>query len=220
MEPAQAFRLAMMRMSRIVFHPALYPAESPNVSPLCSRVKNHLRIRCPRSQRIQARLSMPSGTRSGLSNFLLAHFVAADSSLVNFLLASLGHIVAPSQLSRYILVLILVLMTTTILTLLAFLIDVFIFVPNLDGGTWITLAATISTTMASIPMCTERRRLTARAAMQARITENEEMNGQSVHGHEYSEPELSSSVAQATPPTFTEYELNLFEALDDTAHYC
>ncbi|ORY74569.1 SUR7/PalI family-domain-containing protein, partial [Protomyces lactucae-debilis] len=125
-------------------------------------------------QRFISPFNLPSTTRNNLSNVLLAHPVAGGLTLVMLLLSIIGHSSKASGSSRYHTALLILSFLTSLVTLLAFLVDILIFVPNLDWGTYVTLAATILNAGATLALCVSQRRLKTRNAMRSRIAENDD----------------------------------------------
>ena len=80
------------------------------------------------------------------------HVIAAALTLVALILSIIAHIRSPSHSVRFLLAIFIIMMITTILTLLSFLVDLLVFVPHFAFGTWLVLAATICNAVAtSIP---------------------------------------------------------------------
>ena len=117
--------------------------------------------------------------------------------------------------------LLLLLIPTLLITLLAFLVDILLFVPHLQWGGWIVLASTILIAAAGIVTCAMRRTLVSRKARKKRIAENAEMNGQNFYARQAgaraeSPPPLSRTgapMANGAPgadklPQFTTFEKN------------
>lgn len=120
-----------------------------------------------------SQFNLPSTARNGLSNVLIVHVVAAGLTLILFLASAFGHLRGPSNSPGYLLAIVLIGLVNFLLTLLAFLVDILIFVPNLDWGTWITLGATILNAAAGLFVCIGRRTVSARKAMRKRIAAND-----------------------------------------------
>lgn len=139
--------------------------------------------------------SLPAGARSSLSSILIVHPVAAFLTLVCFSLAATTHLHSPSHSPRYLLALLLLLIPTFLITLLAFLVDILLFVPHLNWGGWIVLASTILIAAAGIVICAMRRTLVSRKARKKRIAENAEMNGQNFYARQE-----TGALAESPPP--------------------
>ena len=96
-------------------------------------------------------------------------------------LAASAHFHSPSHSPRYLLGIFILSILTLILSLLAFLIDVLLFVPHMAWGSYIVLAATILIAASGIVSCAMRRTLVSRKARKRRIEENAEMNGENYY---------------------------------------
>ncbi|KAF2160273.1 hypothetical protein M409DRAFT_29362 [Zasmidium cellare ATCC 36951] len=121
--------------------------------------------------------SLPQDTRNSLSSILIVHPIAAFLALVCFGLAVAAHFHGPSHSPRYLLALLILTFPTLLITLLAFLVDILLFVPHMQWGGWIVLAATILIIGSSIVTCAMRRTLVSRKARKKRIEENADMSG-------------------------------------------
>ena len=94
------------------------------------------------------------------------------------MLAASTHLHSPSHSPRYLLVLLILLFPTLLITLLAFLVDILLFVPpHLAWGGWIVLGSTILITASGVVTCAMRRTLVSRKARKKRIAGNAEING-------------------------------------------
>lgn len=125
--------------------------------------------------------SLPSDARHSLSSILIVHPIAALLALICFGLAVAAHFHGPSHSPRYLLALLILTFPTLLVTLLAFLVDILLFVPHMQWGGWIVLAATILIVASSIVTCAMRRTLVSRKARKKRIAENADMNGQNYY---------------------------------------
>lgn len=125
--------------------------------------------------------SLPTSIRHSLSSILIVHPVAAFLTLICFGLAVAAHFHAPSHSPRYLLALLILTVPTLLVTLLAFLVDILLFVPHMAWGGWIVLAATILIIASSVVTCAMRRTLVSRKARKKRIAENAEMSGQNYY---------------------------------------
>ncbi|KAF1819124.1 pali-domain-containing protein, partial [Dissoconium aciculare CBS 342.82] len=121
--------------------------------------------------------TLPETTRYGISGILIVHPIAALLILICFGLAVAAHFHGPSHSPRYLLGLLILTIPTLIVTLLAFLVDILLFVPHLNWGGWIELAATILIIGSTIVTCAMRRTVVSRKARKKRIEENADMNG-------------------------------------------
>ncbi|EMC98202.1 hypothetical protein BAUCODRAFT_23016 [Baudoinia panamericana UAMH 10762] len=120
---------------------------------------------------------LPSGTRHSLSAILIVHPIAAFFILLCFCLAIAAHFHSPAHSPRFLLFLLILTIPTLLVTLLAFLVDILLFVPHMQWAGWIVLAATILVIAATVVTCAMRRTLVSRKARKKRIEENAEMNG-------------------------------------------
>lgn len=144
--------------------------------------------------------TLPSNARSDLSSILVVHPVAAFLTLICFLLAATSHLHSPSHSPRYLLALIIISIPTLLVTLLAFLVDILLFVPHLAWGGWIVLASTILILASGIITCAMRRTLVSRKARKKRIAENAEMNGENFYARQASPPVMAMDRAESPPP--------------------
>ncbi|KAM0208304.1 hypothetical protein ACHAPA_000263 [Fusarium lateritium] len=124
---------------------------------------------------------LPSGVRDTLSAILIVHPVAALITLVMTIMAAVSHLHGPSHSTKYLLILFIFLFIDFLVCLLAFLIDVLLFVPHLAWGTYLVLAATILVAMSGLVTCAMRRTLVSRKDRQRRIAENAEMSGENYY---------------------------------------
>ncbi|MCJ1420756.1 hypothetical protein MMC32_007115 [Xylographa parallela] len=76
------------------------------------------------------------------------------------------------------------LLPTLLITLLALLVDILLFIPHLAWGGYIVIAATVLILISGIMTCGMRRTLVSRKARQKRIAENAEMNGDNYYGRQ------------------------------------
>jgi len=133
-------------------------------------------------------------------------------------LAVAAHLHSPSHSARYLLALLILLLPTLLIALLAFLVDILIFVPHLQWGGWIVLASTILITASGVVTCAMRRTLVSRKARKKRIAENAEMSGANFYARQAEESKMvpSTSTESRTQmmndspaaehlPTFTTY---------------
>ncbi|KAJ4205768.1 regulator of ime2 [Fusarium falciforme] len=124
---------------------------------------------------------LPSGVRNTLSAILVVHPVAALITLILFIMAAVSHLHSPSHSTRFLLILFIFLFLDFLICLLAFLIDVLLFVPHLAWGSYLVLAATILVAMSGLVTCAMRRTLISRKDRQRRIAENAEMSGENYY---------------------------------------
>ncbi|KAB8207380.1 SUR7/PalI family protein [Aspergillus parasiticus SU-1] len=178
--------------------------------------------------------NLPSSTRRSLSSILIVHPVAAFLTLICLCMAAAAHFHAPSHSPRYLLVLLILLLPTLLVSLLAFLVDILLFVPHLGWGGWIVLGATILLVSCGVVTCAMRRTLVSRKARKRRIAENAEMSGENFYNRqnaaaaaaglndpkplngETKEPFVTGSPPGSdTGPTFATFRTTTHESDDD-----
>ncbi len=164
-------------------------------------VTNHKSaILAPQSSSQSSDFDLSSATRTTLSAILIVHPVAALLTLIMFIMAVVAHLHSPSHSSRYLCGLFIFGILTFLVCLLAFLIDVLLFVPHLAWGSWLVLAATILVFLSFIVSCAMRRTLVGRKARKKRIAENAEMSGENYYNRQ-AQQEPTSVVASNLQPT-------------------
>lgn len=99
-----------------------------------------------------------------------------------------AHFHAPGHSVRYLLGVFIISIFAFLAALLAFLIDVLLFVPHMAWGSYITLAAACLIGLGSIVACAMRRTLVSRKTRQHRIEANAEMSGEDFYGRQAEEP--------------------------------
>ncbi|KAF1983808.1 pali-domain-containing protein [Aulographum hederae CBS 113979] len=127
--------------------------------------------------------TLPLSTRHSLSSILIIHPVAALLCLICLGLAIAAHFHSPAHSPRYLLALLILTIPTVLCSLLAFLVDILVFVPHVAWGGWIVLAATILIILSMVITCAMRRTLVSRKARKKRIAENDEMNGNNYYAN-------------------------------------
>ena len=161
--------------------------------------------------------SLPTGARSSLSSILIVHPIAALLTLVLFIMSVAAHLHAPSHSPRYLIAILVFSIPTLLVTLLAFLVDLLLFVPHLAWGGWIVLASTILILASGIVTCAMRRTLVSRKERKRRIAENADMNGQNFYANQNPVPQglradsppplPANALGQSEKlPSFTSYE--------------
>lgn len=156
--------------------------------------------------------TLSQDTRNRLSSILIVHPVAAFMTLVCSVLAGASHFRGPSHSPRFLLALLILTFPTLLITLLAFLVDILLFIPNLAWGGWIVLAATLIITACSVLTCAMRRTLVSRKARKRRIAENNDMNGENFYAMKQAQ---SFAQAESPPPATAEpTAVNKFAVFD------
>lgn len=135
-----------------------------------------------------ASFDLPVNVRSTLSYILIVHPVAAFFTLIMLVLAGSAHTHKASHSPRFLLGIFILSILTLVLALLAFLIDVLLFVPHMAWGSYMVLAATVLIAASGIVSCAMRRTLVSRKARKRRIAENAEMNGENYYARQGGEP--------------------------------
>lgn len=98
-------------------------------------------------------------------------------------------------------ILLVLIFPTLLVSLLAFLVDILLFVPHMAWGGWIVLAATVIIAVSGVVTCAMRRTLVSRKARKKRIAENAEMNGQNYYANRGPAPVLEDpSLPRADSP--------------------
>lgn len=153
-------------------------------------------------------------------------------TLICFSLAVAAHFHSPAHSPRYLLALLILTFPTLLVSLLAFLVDILLFVPHMAWGGWIVLAATIIIVASGVVTCAMRRTLVSRKARKKRIAENADMNGENYYTNRNavaavaetlpkaeSPPPMSSDTMMSggdKMPRFATFELQQQNAQDDT----
>ncbi|TKA72604.1 hypothetical protein B0A55_06417 [Friedmanniomyces simplex] len=143
---------------------------------------------------------LPPSTRHSLSAILIVHPIAAFLTLICFCLACAAHFHSPSHSPRYLLGLLILTIPTLLVTLLAFLVDILLFVPHMQWGGWIVLAATILIIASSVVTCAMRRTLVSRKARKKRIAENADMNGANYYENMHQNRLMADELPKAESP--------------------
>lgn len=114
--------------------------------------------------------------RNSLTNLLIVHPIAAFMTFILFLLSVLSHLNKPAHSPKYLLVLVILCLPTFVVTLMALLVDILIFLPHVQWAGWSVAASTILIAISGVVMCGIRRQIVGRIARRKRIQENAEMN--------------------------------------------
>jgi hypothetical protein len=137
-------------------------------------------------------------TRHSVSYVLIVHPIAALLTLVCLCMSLSAHLHAPAHSTRYMMGLFLMTIPTLIFSLLAFLVDVLLFIPHVSWGGWIVLAATLIILAACIVTCGMRRTLISRKAQRRRIAETADVTGQIYYNTRAVKPDIPR--AESPPP--------------------
>ncbi|KAI0476092.1 pali-domain-containing protein [Xylariaceae sp. FL0804] len=141
-----------------------------------------------------------TSTRNTLSAILVVHPVACFLTLVMFILAVVAHLHSPSHSSRYLCAVFVFGIITFLVCLLAFLVDVLLFIPHLAWGSYLVLAATIIVLLCFVMSCAMRRTLVSRKARKKRIAENAEMSGENYYNRQAT-LDVTTPAAAVSQPT-------------------
>lgn len=150
------------------------------------------------NQAFNLAFNLPVSVRDSVSVVLVVHPVAAFLALAMFIMAAASHLYGPAHSPRYLLLLFLFILITFVACLLAFLVDVLLFIPHLAWGSYMVLAATIILGLSGIGSCAMRRAVVSRIAHRRRIEENAEMSGENYYTRE---GQSKLSTAMASNPT-------------------
>ncbi|EJT79156.1 pH-response regulator protein palI/RIM9 [Gaeumannomyces tritici R3-111a-1] len=150
---------------------------------------------------------LPAPARRTLSAILIIHPVAALITLIMLGMSIAAHFHSAAHSARYLLIVFIVGIIDTVVCLLAFLIDVLLFVPHLAWGSYLVLAATILVMLSGLVSCAMRRTLVSRKARKKRIEENAEMSGENFYNRQAQLPSAdttpSSETKQPTVPALS-----------------
>lgn len=119
--------------------------------------------------------SLPSNARHTLANLLIVHVVAAGLTFILLILTLIAHCHAAAHSSRYLLFILILSLPCFMVSLLAFLVDILLFVPHLDWGGWIVLPATVLIVLFGVLLCIMRRTMSSRKAMKRHINDSSEL---------------------------------------------
>lgn len=115
-------------------------------------------------------------------------------------MAVASHFHSPSHSPRYLLALLILLLPTVLVSLLAFLVDILLFVPHLQWGGWIVLVATILLVACGVVTCAMRRTLVSRKARKKLVSENAEMSGENFYARQDAEAAMAGLAKAESPP--------------------
>lgn len=114
--------------------------------------------------------SLPSNARRSVSKLLIVHPIAAGFSLILLFSSLLLHWHGPSNSLRFLFFLLLWTIPSFLISLLSFLVDILLFVPHLDWGGWIVLAATVLIAISGVLLCIMRRTVSSRKVLKRKDT--------------------------------------------------
>ena len=149
--------------------------------------------------------TLPSKARISLTSLLIVHPIAAFMTLVLFVLSVLAHLHRPAHSPKYLFALLILCLPTVMVSLLAFLVDILIFLPHVQWGGWIVLAATILIVTSGVVMCGIRRQVVSRLARSKRIQASAEMGDQNTY---LARPDIAPVDSRDQFPEFATFEVN------------
>ncbi|KAL7267751.1 hypothetical protein RUND412_009647 [Rhizina undulata] len=155
--------------------------------------------------------SLPSQARNSLTKLLIVHPIAAFFTLVLLFLSLLSHLHSPSHSPGYLLALLLLCLPTFMLALLAFLVDILIFLPHVQWGGWVVLAATVLIGFSGMILCGMRRTLVGKVARRKRIQDNAEMGGRNEY---YPQSPVPNNVPNPADPNIGADKLPQFATFE------
>lgn len=109
--------------------------------------------------------TLPSNARHSVSKLLIVHPIATGFTLFLLIGAFTLHWHGPSSSLRFLFFLLLWTIPTFLLALLSFLVDILLFIPHLNWGGWIVLAAAVLIALCAIFLCMMRRTISSRKNM-------------------------------------------------------
>ncbi|PFH59457.1 hypothetical protein XA68_12289 [Ophiocordyceps unilateralis] len=142
---------------------------------------------------------LPPNARDGISFALILHPVATALALAITIMSIASHLHSLAHSVRYLLILFVLIFVTFVVSLAAFLVDVILFVPHLEFGAFLTVAATIVLAISGIASCAMRRAVVSRLAHKRRVEENAEMSGENYNLNSMSKPSFTSSTEPTLP---------------------
>ncbi|TGZ80558.1 pali-domain-containing protein [Ascodesmis nigricans] len=151
---------------------------------------------------------LPSNARNSLTNLLIVHPIAALLTLIQFVMSVLAHLHGPAHSPKYLLALLIFALPTFVCALLAILVDILIFLPHVEWGGWVVLAATVLIAFAGIATCGIRRQVVGRIARNKRIQENAEMNGDAYNTQRVALNNAINAEPTDKLPEFATFEVN------------
>lgn len=140
-------------------------------------------------------------------------------TLICFGLSVAAHFHSPAHSPRYLLALLIFTFPTLLVSLLAFLVDILLFVPHVGWGGWIVLGATIIIVASGIVTCAMRRTLVSRKARKRRIAENDEMNGQTYYANRANATVTTEYPKAESPPPLSGETMTAGGRANDNAAY-
>ncbi|RDA96169.1 hypothetical protein CP533_1653 [Ophiocordyceps camponoti-saundersi (nom. inval.)] len=144
-------------------------------------------------------IKLPPNTRDVISFALILHPIAAAFALIITIMSIASHLPSRSHSVRYLLILSVLIFVTFLLSLAAFLVDILLFLPHLEFGAFLVVAATIVLAISVIASCAMRRAVVSRLAHKRRVEENADMSGEDYKEQFVSKPSFTSSTEPTLP---------------------
>ena len=120
--------------------------------------------------------TLPSKARLTLTNLLIIHPIGALLVLILLVLTIVSHFYGPGHSPGYLLFLIFFSIFTCVVVILAFLVDILLFVPHLSAGGYIMVGAPICLAIVVVGLCATRRRVVGKQERKRRIAETANTN--------------------------------------------
>lgn len=162
---------------------------------------------------------LPSSARKSLANLLIVHVVAAALTLLLCFGAVLTHFHGPASSQRYLLALLVLAVPVFLVSLLAFLVDILLFLNHLAWAGWLVMASIVLIAISGIILGIMRRSLSAKKAMHKRM--NAGAAGSELDTFGFSnfsgKPPFQHSVASMSTlePSTTDYAVNKSPSHED-----
>lgn len=107
---------------------------------------------------------------------MIVHVVAAGLTLALLLFTLIAHFPRAGSSSGYLLFILIFSLPCFLVSLLAFLVDILLFVPHLDWGGWIVLGSTVLIAIFGVFLCVLRRTTSSRKAVEQNTLDHAEMH--------------------------------------------
>ncbi|KAF8419666.1 SUR7/PalI family-domain-containing protein [Tirmania nivea] len=120
--------------------------------------------------------TLPSKARLTLTNLLVIHPIGALLVLILLVLTLVSHFYGPGHSPGYLLFLVYFSIFTCVVAILAFLVDILLFVPHLSAGGYIVVGAPICLAIVVVGLCATRRRVVGKQDRKRRIAETANTN--------------------------------------------
>ncbi|RPB19417.1 pali-domain-containing protein, partial [Terfezia boudieri ATCC MYA-4762] len=128
--------------------------------------------------------TLPSKARLTLTNLLIIHPIGALFVLILLILTIASHFYGPGHSPGYLLFLVFFSIFTCVMAILAFLVDILLFVPHLSAGGYIVVGAPICLAIVVVGLCATRRRVVGKQDRKRRIAETANINNTDTSSNE------------------------------------